>query len=86
MNTDPNPFRNSPDADRSDSTTEAASTDTQDFAEDTGIEVADDDSVDDAGSAAASMLDMPEMAVDSTTSGGSNIEANTPPGVSDLPM
>ncbi len=86
MEKDPNPFRNSPDADRSDSPTEAASTDTQDFAEDTGIEIADDDAVDDAGDDSADMLDTPEMAVDSTTSGNSSIEAATPPGTTDLPM
>ncbi len=34
MDTDPNPFRNSPDSNRSDSPTEAPSTDTQDFTSD----------------------------------------------------
>ncbi|HYO49382.1 MAG TPA: hypothetical protein VEW94_05975 [Chloroflexia bacterium] len=49
MDTDPNPFRYSPDGDRSDSPTEAPADDTTDVTSDTGMTSNDDD--DDSSSA-----------------------------------
>ncbi|HYP21399.1 MAG TPA: hypothetical protein VEY08_15105 [Chloroflexia bacterium] len=43
MDTDPNPFRDSPDGDRSDSPTEAPADDTTDVTSDTGMTSDDDD-------------------------------------------